>query len=139
MFTVDSRIQIPDDELRFTYARSSGPGGQNVNKVNSKAILRWNVAASPALGDEARQRLVAGQRRRIAANGDLVIASERYRDQARNAADCLDKLRAMILAAVAIPKKRRKTRPTKASRQRRRQSKQEQAAKKQGRQTPTWD
>jgi ribosome-associated protein len=139
MFVVNSRIQIPDDELQFTYARSSGPGGQNVNKVNSKAILHWCVSRSSALNEEVRARFFAQQRRRITTEGAIVISSDRYRDQPRNTADCLDKLKAMLLAAAVRPIPRRATKPTLGSKQRRLKSKTENSAKKQGRQKPQWD
>jgi ribosome-associated protein len=104
---VNRRIRIPLEAFEFTYARSSGPGGQNVNKVNSKAILRWPVLATPHLPPDVRARFLARYANRITAEGDLVLQSQRYRDQARNVDDCLEKLRSM-LADVAQPPVRRK-------------------------------
>lgn len=139
MLIVNKRIAIPDEELAFTYVRSSGPGGQNVNKVNSKAVLRWNVAASSSVPADVRERFAGAQRRRITTGGEIVLSSDRYRDQARNAADCLDKLRAMLAEVATPPKKRRPTKPGKAARERRLKTKSEQSQKKQARQKKTWD
>src|SRR5579872_4296510 len=130
MLEVTARIQIPDDEFHWTYARSGGPGGQNVNKVASKAILHWNVQATPCLPPDVKQRLLAQQHTRVNADGDLVLSSEKYRDQPRNVEDCLAKLRDLILQAVHVPKKRRPTKPTRGSRERRLDSKRKQSARK---------
>jgi ribosome-associated protein len=136
MLRVTSRIQIPPTEFDFSFARSGGPGGQNVNKVNSKATLRWRPAESPSLPDDVRQRFLQRHGNRITAAGELVINSQKYRDQGRNVADCLEKLREMLLAVAVAPKKRRPTRPTLASQQRRRENKSLQSKKKQSRRTP---
>ena len=133
MLVVTSRIQIPLDEFQFTYARSSGPGGQNVNKVNSKAVLRWPLTTSPSLPDDVRTRLLAKVGNQVTNEGDLVIMSDRYRDQPRNREDCLDKVRAMIQAVATAPKKRRPTKPGRAAKERRLKSKQSQSQKKQQR------
>ena len=124
MLVVNSRIRIPPSEFEWTYVRSSGPGGQNVNKVNSKAVLRWNVAQSPSLPADVRERFLARYRSRITADGDLIIASQRYRDQGRNAADTLEKLTALVTAVAVPAKKRRPTKPTRASARRRVETKQ---------------
>ena len=130
---VSDAIVIPADELAWSFTRSGGPGGQNVNKVASKAVLRWNVAASPSLPADVKARLRARQANRITAEGDLVLSSQRYRDQERNRQDCLDKLRAMIAQAAARPKARRKTKPTRGSQEARLRAKKRRAATKAGR------
>src|SRR5947208_7866528 len=94
---ITDAIQVPDDELHFTFARSGGPGGQNVNKVASKAVLRWNLSANTTLPPDVRERLRARHANRITAEGELVLHGQRYRDQARNVEDCRTKLREMIL------------------------------------------
>src|SRR5829696_4099854 len=99
MLEVTNGIRIPLDEFEWSFARSGGPGGQNVNKVASKAVLRWDVAASPSLPDDVKARLRAQQRRRITTAGELVLTSQRFRDQERNRDDCLEKVRAMVLQA----------------------------------------
>ena len=130
---INSRLRIPVTEFEFTYARSSGPGGQNVNKVSSKALLRWPVLSSPSLPDTIRTRLVARQRRRISSVGDLLISSQRFRDAPRNAADCLEKLREMLVEAATIPKSRRPTTPTRGSVRRRLTDKRQRSERKQSR------
>ena len=133
MLEINAHLRIPDDELEWSYVRSGGPGGQNVNKVASKAVLRWNLAASPSLPEDVKARLRARQANRITAEGDLVLTSQRYRDQERNRQDCLDKLREMIAEAAVRPKARRKTKPTRGSQEARLRAKKRRAATKAGR------
>ena len=139
MLVVNSRLKIPLREFRFTFARSSGPGGQNVNKLNTKALLRWPVVHSPSLPEAVRQRLLARYARRITAEGDLLVSSQRFRDAGRNVADCLEKLRAMLAEAAVAPKRRKPTRRTRASVERRLEGKRQQAEKKQRRRPPAGD
>ena len=119
MLVVTDRISIPDEELSFEFARSGGPGGQNVNKVSSKATLRWTPATSPSLPPAVRDRLLTAVGGKLTTEGELLVTSQKTRDQGRNIADCLDKLRQMILDASRPPKVRRPTRPTKGSQERR--------------------
>jgi ribosome-associated protein len=137
MLNVTSRIQIPLTEFEFTFARSSGPGGQNVNKVNSKALLRWPVMRSESLPVDVRARLLTKVGNQLTNEGELIITSQRYRDQGRNIADCLEKLRAILLSAATAPKKRRPTKPGRAAKERRLKSKQIHSQKKQGRRFST--
>ena len=144
MLIVNERLRIPLREIHFQFARSSGPGGQNVNKVSSKAVLRWNMAASPSAPEDVKERLRARHPRRVTREGDVVITSSRFRDQGRNVADCLEKLRA-ALAEVSTPAKpRRPTRPTRSSAEKRLRDKRERAEKKRrgrverGRALPKW-
>lgn len=133
MLVVNERISIPSDEITFTFSRSGGPGGQNVNKVNSKATLRWRFAGATSLPDDVRERFVRLHRRRITESGDVLVTSQRYRDQGKNVDDCLEKLRALVAAAAQAPKRRRPTKPSRASKERRLKEKKQQAAKKQTR------
>lgn len=119
MLEVNDRLRVPDEEFIWTFVRSGGPGGQNVNKVASKAVLRWNVVASPSVPDDIKARVQQQQRRRITREGDLLITSQRYRDQEGNRLDCLEKLTAMLRAAAVAPKRRRKTKPSRGAHERR--------------------
>lgn len=133
---ITSTIRIPSEELRFTFARSSGPGGQNVNKVSSKAVLHFAVATSPSLPEPVRARFLSRYASRLTTEGELVITSQKHRDQPRNITDCLDKLRELVQSVVTPPKRRRPTKPTAGSRQRRLTSKRQQSEKKQQRRPP---
>jgi len=117
-------VSIRESDLRFHFARSGGPGGQNVNKVNTKAELRVRPNAMAGLSGSAIHRLITALANRITDNGDILVVSETERSQSANREACLDKLRAFVQAAVIEPKVRRKTRPTKGSRERRLESKQ---------------
>ena len=140
VLVVDADIQIPLAEIQLSFSRSSGPGGQNVNKVNTKVTLHWNVTSSANLPDEVRNRFLAKYRTRVNAEGEVVIHSQRYRDQLRNRDDCLEKLRQLILSVRQAPVQRRRTRPSRASRERRLREKQQTAEKKKLRRRPgTWD
>ena len=130
MLVVDERIQIPLRELHFEAARSSGPGGQNVNKVSTKVVLRWSLAATRSLPPEVSARLRARHANRITREGELVLQSQRFRDRARNVADCLEKLRALIADAAAIPARRRPTRASRAGVERRLRAKHRQGERK---------
>jgi ribosome-associated protein len=133
VLTITETIGIADEEISWTFARSGGPGGQNVNKVASKAILRWKPADNQSIPEEAKARLLGQQRRRITNEGELLIQGQRYRDQERNKEDCLERLREMILAALEAPIPRKATKPTRGSKRRRLQAKKEQSEKKQRR------
>ncbi len=136
---INAQLAIPRREFRFTFVRSSGPGGQNVNKVASKAVLRWSITASEAISEPVRTRLLSKVARQINDRGELILTSQRYRDQGRNVDDCLEKLRTIVLNATKVPKRRKKTRPTKSSREARLGEKRVQSEKKRRRTPPTFD
>jgi len=137
MLVVNSRIRVPKSEFQWSYVRSSGPGGQNVNKVNSKAVLRWSMKQSPSLPADVRERFLAKYGKRLTSDGELIITSQRYRDQGRNVSDALEKLGAMLAAVATAPTKRRPTKPSRSSVARRIASKQANSRTKQGRRSPS--
>lgn len=136
---VNSRISVPRAELRFSFVRSSGPGGQNVNKVNSKVQLRWAATRSKALPEDVRERLLSRYSRRMNDRGELVLASQRYRDQARNVEDCLAKLTELILSVASPPKRRKKTKPPRSAGESRLREKRVTSEKKRRRTRPVSD
>ena len=133
MLQVSAEIRIPETELEFSFVRSSGPGGQAVNKVNSKAQLRWNFASSAALPCGVRMRFLQRLGSRLTKTGDLLIMSDRFRDRLQNQQDCLDKLRDLLLLVAVAPKPRKKTKPGRGARERAKVSKQRQGDKKRSR------
>ena len=139
MFIVNEQIQIPETEFAWTFARSGGPGGQNVNKVASKALLRFDLARTTAVPEEVKIRLALQQKRYFTVEGELVIMSQKYRDQDRNRDDCLEKLRAIILQALFVPKARKATKPSRSSKRRRLETKRQRGETKRGRQKPSED
>lgn len=139
MLSITDHIQIPMEEFDFSYARSGGPGGQNVNKVNSKAIMRWSVMSSPSIPPGVKLRFYDAYSSRLTTDGELVLTSQKYRDQGRNVDDCLEKLKTMLLAVVDPPIERRATKPTRTSVVQRQESKKKVSEKKQGRRSPRFD
>ena len=109
------KIIIPYHELDFSFARSRGAGGQNVNKTNSAAILRWNLLTSTAITEEVRERLFNKLQTRLTKEGDLIIRSETQRDQDQNKSECIKKLHEILEKALYVPRKRVATKPTKSS------------------------
>ena len=116
---VGRSLTIPDDEIRFSFSTSSGPGGQHANKVATRVTLEWNVDASRALGPRQRVRLKAALRNRIDSAGVLRLSSDRYRSQIRNRDDVVERLRGLIADALRPRKARVPTKPTKRSVERR--------------------
>ena len=138
MLEVGDKLRIPDDELIESFVRSSGPGGQNVNKVSSAVELRFDVARSPSLPEPVRERLLARRDRRLTGEGVLVISANRFRDQAKNRGDARDRLSEILLAATFVPKKRIATKPSRASKERRLLDKKVRATHKRGRGKTDW-
>ena len=123
MIRITPRIALDESELEESFLRSSGPGGQNVNKVETAVQLRFNVAASPSLPEPVRQRLCRLAGRRLTLDGVLIITAQRFRTQERNREDALARLVALIAEAAIPPVPRRPTRPTLASKKRRLEAK----------------
>jgi ribosome-associated protein len=139
MLEIAPNLAIPDDELVERFVRSSGPGGQNVNKVATAVELRFDVAASPSLPEPLRARLLARRDRRLTDEGVLVISAQRFRTQERNREDARERLAAFIAAAMHVPKPRVATRPTRASKERRLSGKRERGTIKRDRTRRVWD
>lgn len=116
---VTDRLTIPAGELALSFARSGGPGGQNVNKVSSKVELRWNPSTSSALGESDRAWLLEQLASRLTGDGTLIVTSTATRDQLKNREDAAQKLALIIRSALLRPTERRATRPTRASKRRR--------------------
>jgi len=136
VLVVDERIRVPLRELDFDFARSSGPGGQHVNRAATKAVLRWRVTESPSLPEDVRERFLERWKRRITKDGDLIVQSQRFRDQGRNVADCLEKLRSMLEAVARPPRRRKKTKPSRAAKRRRIENKRRRSETKRLRKPP---
>ncbi len=136
---ITNALTIPMSELRFAYVRSSGPGGQNVNKVSSQVQLAWPVAENRTLPADLLERLQVAQRGRISKAGLLRIDSDRTRDREKNREDCLNRLRDMIVEVEKPPKKRRKTKTPRGVIEARLRGKHQRAEVKQARRKPRMD
>jgi ribosome-associated protein len=115
MLVITRTLRIPEAELEESFIRSSGPGGQNVNKVATAVQLRFDVHSSPFLTEEVRARLLKQEKNRITEDGVLIIEARRYRSQERNRQDARDRLIKLLRKAIVPPKPRKRTRPTRAS------------------------
>lgn len=111
MLEITPSLSIDENEIRIDFVRSSGPGGQNVNKVSTAAQLRFDVAHTPSLSDEVKERLVKLAGSRMTTEGVLVIEAHQYRTQEQNRADALLRLTDLIREAARKPRPRKKTRP----------------------------
>jgi ribosome-associated protein len=139
MLVVTPDVSIPDEEFEWKFIRSSGPGGQNVNKVASAVQLRFLLPRNVSLPVAARNRLrrLAGQR--LIDDGSILISARSERSQEQNRRDALERLAELIRAALIEPKVRKKTRPTLGSKERRIESKKRRGTTKQGRGARSWE
>jgi ribosome-associated protein len=130
---VTPQVTIPAGELALAFARSGGPGGQNVNKVASKVELRWNPTTSAALTEDERTWLVHRLKSRLTGDGTLIVTSTATRDQLKNRDDATSKLALIVRAALDRPRPRRATRPSRAAKRRRVADKRHHAERKRNR------
>ncbi len=136
---VTPTLAIPETELLERFVRASGAGGQNINKVATAVELRFDVAHSPSLPEDLRDRLLARRDRRLNSEGVLVIEAQRFRTQERNREDARARLAAIIAAATQVAPPRVATRPTRASRVRRLDAKRRRGQTKRGRTPGAWE
>ena len=140
MIRITNEISLDEREIEESFVRASGPGGQNVNKLSTAVQLRFDVRRSPSLPAAVRERLEHLAGARLTGDGVLLIVAQRHRTQGRNRADALERLIDLIRRAAMVPKLRRRTRPTKASRERRIEGKKRRAGiKKMRRARPALD
>jgi ribosome-associated protein len=129
MFSITPRLHIPLQEIEFSAVRSQGAGGQNVNKTSTAAHLRFDVRAS-SLPDDCKERLLAQRDQRISGDGVIVIKAQASRSLEQNRNDALERLRDLIARAVAVPRTRKATKPTRASKLKRLEGKSKRGALK---------
>jgi ribosome-associated protein len=132
-------LALDEAEIQLSFVQSSGPGGQNVNKVATAAQLRFDVAQSPSLPPEVRDRLIKLAGKNITQDGWLVIHARRYRTQERNRQDALNRLIELVRSATRQPKPRRPTKPSRAAKRRRLESKRKRSQTKRLRKPPESD
>jgi ribosome-associated protein len=140
MIRITDAISIDESEIEESFVRSSGPGGQNVNKLSTAVQLRFDVRRSPSLPNDVAVRLIRLAGRRITKDGVLVLIAQNHRTQERNRAEALERLVGLIRQAAVRPVPRRATRPTKASKERRIEGKKRRSTIKAARRgKPSWD
>ena len=140
MINITPTISLDESEIHLQFVRSSGPGGQNVNKVATAVQLRFDVGNSHSLPGDVRVRLIRAAGRRVTQEGVLIIEARKFRTQERNREDAMERLAELIRKAASIPKPRKETRPSRASKERRIEGKkQKSAVKKMRRAVPDTD
>lgn len=139
MIEITSTLSIDESEIQLDFIRSSGPGGQNVNKVATGVQLRFNMDGSTTLPDEVKQRLRSIARNRITEEGVLIIEAKRFRTQEQNREDAVARLVALLFQATEKPKPRKKTRPSAASQAERIEEKKHRGAIKRARRSAVQD
>ncbi|MDO8467046.1 MAG: alternative ribosome rescue aminoacyl-tRNA hydrolase ArfB [bacterium] len=125
--------KVPEKEITESFARSGGPGGQNVNKVETKVEVRWRPQSSAAFTDEEKSRIQKVLKNKISQDGELIVVAQKKRSQEQNRSLAMEKLQELVAAALIIKKKRKPTKPTKSSKERRLTSKRKTSEKRQNR------
>lgn len=136
---VSPELRVPFAELEFRASRSGGPGGQHVNTSSTRVELTWDVAGSPTLSEDQRRHLLARLATRLDGAGRLRVVSSATRSQLRNREDATERLREVVASALVVPKKRKRTRPTRAAKAARLENKRRRAATKRDRRPPKRD
>ncbi len=139
MIEITPTIALNEDELQFEFIRSSGPGGQNVNKVATAVQLRFDLMGSPSLPEDVRLRAAKLAGKRLTDDGILLLTAKQFRTQIRNRERVVDQLVDLLRRAAKPPKIRRKTRPSRAAKERRLESKRRRSAKKSNRRSVNRD
>jgi len=136
MIYINSALSLQNNEVTYDFIRASGPGGQNVNKVSTAVQLRFNVKNSPSINEAVKNRLIKIAGKRVSSEGILIIDARRHRSQSKNREDALNRLRELIIKSLSVPKPRRKTKPTLASKEKRLRDKKARSKIKQSRKPP---
>jgi ribosome-associated protein len=136
---VSPELRLPLSELEFRATRSGGPGGQHVNTSSTRVEVWWDVAASPSLSEEQRARLLSRLATRLDQAGRLRLVSSGSRSQLRNREDVTERLRELVALALVVPRPRRRTKPTRASKVARAEAKRRRSAAKRDRRPPRDD
>lgn len=133
MIEIGESLEIPDDEISFEFSRSSGPGGQNVNKVSTRVTLLFDVEGSPSLTDDQRARIKSRLGTRITKAGVLRVTSQKHRTQRANREAAVERFTELVGEALRRSRTRRRTKPTRAAKERRIQDKKRRGELKRGR------
>jgi ribosome-associated protein len=136
---ITPEVTIPDGDLTYAFVRASGPGGQNVNKVSSAVQLRFDMEGSTALSEPVKNRLRVLAGRRLTDDGAILIIARNQRSQEHNRREALERLADLVERALVVPKTRRATKPTRASKERRLEGKTRKQQTKRQRSRPRWD
>lgn len=139
MIGINPHLSLPDDEIRFTFSRSGGPGGQNVNKVNTRATLWFDVVGSPTLSENQKERILRRLGNRISNDGVLQVVSMQFRTQKANRDDALRRFTALLAAALLEQPKRGKTRIPRRAKEARLKTKKKRSRLKADRVGKVWD
>jgi ribosome-associated protein len=129
-------IEVPREEIEVDYSRSSGPGGQHVNKTETRVTLRFDLAGSPSIPEGEKTRMLSRLKTYATKSGELLVSCEAYRDRTRNLSEAYERLEALLARAYEKPKPRKKTKPSRGAKERRLAEKKRTSTRKEGRKSP---